>query len=280
MLTRLALPRADQRLGACLRLPSLTSTSSSVLSDVPKTTVFLSQLSLGNTCAAGRVAAPFCCKAFHASAHSRSRHIMAVLPSLPGLTTVVRTASGPLSEYPDPDADDRNKTHTSCYIEAQSGQSFEVEWTFRDGSVFALCQCVEVEIHLDGNYAQSTVVEAHDRHRTPTMSWKGVRVVDDAGHNVRLFTFAELTTGTLQAQLQITSSADIPYIVEDLNTGSQTVKQLKHLGEIEVRWIRARHLSVEPATKQNSTSNYKSVVDSGEIAEKKLKGRAISHQAT
>ncbi|KAJ9623177.1 hypothetical protein H2203_006113 [Taxawa tesnikishii (nom. ined.)] len=94
------------------------------------------------------------------------------------------------------------------------------------------------------------------------MSWKGVRVVDDAGHNVRLFTFAELTT------------------VEDLNTGSQTVKQLKHLGEIEVRWIRARHLSVEPATKQNSTSNYKSVVDSGEIAEKKLKGRAISHQAT
>ena len=200
---------------------------------------------------------------------------MAIISEVEGLNVQVLVNGQPLVEYDDDEevGDENNgiQKTTTKYIEAISDAEFTIRYTF-DKTFVHKGNDIDVEVYMDGQY-----MEGHIR-RSPELQSGCLATV--TGHRYRQgnqwferkFSFSKLSIG----------ECGIPKIyppankssVEDhtLKPTAEIVAKLQQTGVISVRIHRlvARHQS-------NGSHKDKHGNGIGQISEKALKGRALSH---
>ncbi|KAI3323737.1 hypothetical protein HD806DRAFT_72446 [Xylariaceae sp. AK1471] len=194
---------------------------------------------------------------------------MAIHEDVPGLEVTVRCNERPLHELEDPDATDNDDAAASpmaCkYIECVDDAEFDVaitvtndyEWGYRNHVLVAT-------VYVDGKHIRGSVIRSPEtQYGVPvTRLVKGQEVVATGYTNLwslRKFRFA--TVKTIDDALKERVESDL--------------KIAKSLGTIEIKFTRA--IEYGPTSSRGASD-----VKSGnfELAEKSLKGKAVSHGTT
>ncbi|KAI4658828.1 uncharacterized protein J4E79_006587 [Alternaria viburni] len=182
---------------------------------------------------------------------------MAIAKALPKLKVEVFVKNAPLEEHVDDD-DQTSDNEVTKFIEASSGDNFEVKYCFSPG--FSIRHAMLVELEIDGEYADSAVFNPGSSIRwNSTYVFKGSREFEDGGYFVRKFCFS---------QLEIDDDGDTRKFEDSLK------KKLHSVGVISLRcyWVTASGSSTPKAKAQKNETL-------GVVPEKALKGSALSHQA-
>ena len=115
---------------------------------------------------------------------------MAIAKALPKLKVEVFVENAPLEEHVDDD-DQTSDNEVTKFIEASSGDNFEVKYRFSPG--FSIRHAMLVELEIDGEYADSAVFNPGSSVRwNSTYVFKGSREFEDGGYFVRKFCFSQL----------------------------------------------------------------------------------------
>ncbi|KAI4610865.1 hypothetical protein J4E80_007894 [Alternaria sp. BMP 0032] len=110
---------------------------------------------------------------------------MAIAKALPKLKVEVFVKDAPLEEHVDDD-DQNADNEVTKFIEASSGDNFEVKYRFSPG--FSIRHAMLIELDIDGEYADSAVFNPGTSIRwNSTYAFKGSREFDDGGYFVRKF---------------------------------------------------------------------------------------------
>ncbi|KAF2399127.1 hypothetical protein EJ06DRAFT_549836 [Trichodelitschia bisporula] len=176
---------------------------------------------------------------------------MAILPGLPGLNVTIVSNGETLPEYSQPDGDDAPQPRTTvCYIESKAGQYFEIRVQFDEDFTHRKYD-INVRPTLDGR-ALTGLVPSRGRLHPVTLASQ-ISFIDGRWVEQN-YMFTNLVT------------------VDD-QSGQRSGAQ--DLGKIEVRLHRCEQLDLYPGP-----SEQKYDLEKKSIAEKALKGKAISHSAT
>ncbi|KAI4629228.1 uncharacterized protein J4E87_003490 [Alternaria ethzedia] len=181
---------------------------------------------------------------------------MAIAKGLPNLKVQVYAKGIPLQEYVDDD-DQASHGEVTKYVEASSGDNFEIRYCFTPG--FSIRHSILLELEIDGEYADGGVYSPGCPVRWyQVYGFTGSREFDGGNHFLRKFRFS---------QLEINDG--------DPRTFEDTLeKKLCKVGVISVRffWVTASVVSA-PTTRLLKTETL------SVVPEKALKGSALSHQA-
>ncbi|KAI4919496.1 hypothetical protein J4E90_001631 [Alternaria incomplexa] len=183
---------------------------------------------------------------------------MAIAKALPKLKVEVFVKGAPLEEHVDDD-DQPSDNEVTKFIEASSGDNFEVKYCFSPG--FSIRHAMLIELDIDGEYADSAVFNPGSSIRwNSTYAFKGSREFEDGGYFVRKFCFS---------QLEIDDDGDTRKFEDSLK------KKLHSVGVISLRcyWVTASGSSAPKSKAQKNEAL-------GVVPEKALKGSALSHQAS
>ncbi|KAI1781403.1 hypothetical protein F4818DRAFT_398916 [Hypoxylon cercidicola] len=186
---------------------------------------------------------------------------MAVLEDVPGIKVVVVVAGNEANEYDDPNAADQE--HSACpisskYIECVDGAEFSVKayvnkdyaWGYRDHSLVQ-------RFTVDGKHLQSPVIKQFDRECTHVEGYQG---------------YCDRTKQWFCQKCKFSVISTVDDAKNDRIKSD--IKLAEHLGMIQVtisRCIVTKH-HVPPGHGPSIKS-----IDKWELAEKSLKGRAMSH---
>ncbi|KAI4914146.1 hypothetical protein J4E85_010658 [Alternaria conjuncta] len=183
---------------------------------------------------------------------------MAIAKALPKLKVEVFVKNAPLEEHVDDD-DQTSDNEVTKFIEASSGDNFEVKYCFSPG--FSIRHSILVELDIDGEYAAGSVFNPGSSVRWDNAyTFKGSRGFEDGEYYLRKFCFS---------QLEINDDGDTRTFKDSLK------KKLHRVGVISVRfyWATAGATYKTPVTVRQDKNL-------GVVPEKALKGSALSHQAS
>ncbi|KAF2491026.1 hypothetical protein BU16DRAFT_141592 [Lophium mytilinum] len=184
---------------------------------------------------------------------------MAILNDLPGLKVEIVVNGQTLKEYDDDDEDPEEKPRTvTKYIEATSGASFEVRFTFT--RLFSLSMySFAMDIYLDGKFMDNMCIQKNDLFKGP-IELTGVRSKKGEQWYLEKFCFSKLAIDD-----------------GDPRKIGQTVRDaLSKVGEISARLRRIEYRGIAEAPTATKSDG---LLQFGSVPEKALKGRALSHQA-
>ncbi|KAK0650602.1 hypothetical protein DIS24_g6713 [Lasiodiplodia hormozganensis] len=197
---------------------------------------------------------------------------MAILPDIPGLKVEVKVNREPLEEFRNEDEPDTSNTVTR-YVEATSGANFTVQITY-DEALDPKYKDWDISsaLFLDGQRADKCTTRRekwrHDGQTTVTFT--GVRGFENGEYCLRKMAFSQVNIVNRTWDLAVDDNDQIP-------SSTEQVEAFRSLGEIEVTFRRSKVLPESyPSSKRMSNYQNFNIMDS--IPEKKLKGRAISHQ--
>ncbi|KAL0261713.1 hypothetical protein SLS55_003143 [Diplodia seriata] len=189
---------------------------------------------------------------------------MAVISDIPGLKVEVRVHGQALDEFPSEDESDTSDTATR-YIEATSGVEFTVRITYDEALDPRYKSCdIQSRLELDGKPADKRNTERKDwiGKERKEVNYSGSRSLENGKWYFRTMAFSQVN------------------IVDENDQVQRSVAEaeaIKSLGEIKVTIWRCK---VPRGSRPLSPSKYPrrnfNFIDN--IPEKKLKGRAISHQ--
>ncbi|OJD31721.1 uncharacterized protein BKCO1_4500018 [Diplodia corticola] len=188
---------------------------------------------------------------------------MAIISDVPGLNAKVMVHGLPLDEFPSDNEPDTSDTVTR-YVEAISGLNFIVAITC-DESLDPAYKASDLymELFVDGHKAGKCTLERAKwigRHGT-NYHFTGFRLIENGQWVHRTMAFSEVNV--------VDENDRVAHPAAE-------IEAIRSLGEIKVTVLRAK---LQPTTPRSSTSisnhNF-TIIDS--VPEKKLKGRAISHQ--
>ena len=115
---------------------------------------------------------------------------MAIAKAHPNLKVEVFVKGAPLEEYVDDD-DRTLDDEVTKYIEASSGDNFEVKYCFSPG--FSIRHSILVELNIDGEYATGSVLNPGSSVRwNNAYTFKGSRAFEDGEYYLRKFCFSQL----------------------------------------------------------------------------------------
>ncbi|KAI2642263.1 hypothetical protein GGS21DRAFT_297180 [Xylaria nigripes] len=184
---------------------------------------------------------------------------MAINEDVPGLEAVIGCQNRPLEELDDPSA---NNEHDACpttikYIECIEGAEFDItvkvhhdySWGYRNHILVA-------RIYVDGEYIRGHIIQSTDYDKTQQCLGPETYSLTEGTWYRRNLKFAAV---------KMVDDAPKERVEKDL-------KIAKGLGTIEVRFSRA--VSIGPTTSNGISDTGKRDL---ELAEKSLKGKAISH---
>ncbi|TGJ87076.1 hypothetical protein E0Z10_g1697 [Xylaria hypoxylon] len=188
---------------------------------------------------------------------------MAINDDVPGLAVTVRCHERPLHELEDPNSHDDDAVAcptTSKYIECVDDTEFDLSivvdstyhWGYRNHILIA-------STYVDGKHIRGSVIRSRetDLGGLGIRQIKGQEVCNSSGlWSVRKFKFAPVKT---------IDDAQKERVESDL-------KVAKTLGTIEIKFMRA--IEYGPGT---SRHNHSAKSGTFELAEKSLKGKAVSH---
>ncbi|OTB13772.1 hypothetical protein K445DRAFT_158486 [Daldinia sp. EC12] len=194
---------------------------------------------------------------------------MAVLEDVPGIEVVVQVAGRDAIEYEDPNASERETRDATCptstkYIECIDGAEFSIRTTITNGYQWGHSKsAVELRFRIDGNAIDGSVLMTKDMIN-------GVVTKIKEGQKSYC---TQINKWVLQkfkfSAVDVVDDSKKERIEDD-------IKIARHLGLIEVRIFRCIHLHLgrQPPTLRRPTLKQG---DKLELAEKSLKGKAISH---
>ncbi|KAF2635879.1 hypothetical protein P280DRAFT_473522 [Massarina eburnea CBS 473.64] len=180
---------------------------------------------------------------------------MAITELYPHINVEILSNGVPLQEYVNDEEENSPGTVTK-YIEAKSGGDFAVRYSITKPWPET---CLVFQISMDGKYVHGKILETnlfHGREYTSTVD--AVTFSDRNKHFSQKFCFSELVIDESHA-----SSAN-----------KSLLKSLKCLGEITVKTYKVKN--VRQSDKEKRKPHMQNV---GNISEKALKGRALSHSA-
>ncbi|KAI4636714.1 hypothetical protein J4E93_011012 [Alternaria ventricosa] len=183
---------------------------------------------------------------------------MAITKAHPNLKVEVHVKGAPLQEYVDDD-DQTLDDEVTKYIEASSGDNFEIKYCFFSG--FSAHHSILLRLSIDGEYAAGGVFNPGSSIRwNHVHTFKGSREFEDGEYYLRKFCFS---------QLEINDDGDTRTFKDSLK------KKLHRVGVISVRfyWVTAGATYKTPVTVRKDKNL-------GVVPEKALKGSALSHQAS
>ncbi|GAP91855.1 hypothetical protein SAMD00023353_6800100 [Rosellinia necatrix] len=198
---------------------------------------------------------------------------MAIHEDVPGIETTVRCQGQPLPELEDPNARDDNDEGgpdcptTSKYIECVNNVEFEVHvrvnadypWGYRNHVLVA-------STYVDGEYIRGSVIrntDAHDGCVKFSVRGREMYSNETRSWSMQKFRFATVKT---------VDDAQKERVENDM-------KAAKSLGIVEVRFMRAIEQGPSVRANHNVAKTPIALSASGtfELAEKSLKGKAVSH---
>ncbi|KAK5134231.1 hypothetical protein LTR08_006774 [Meristemomyces frigidus] len=189
---------------------------------------------------------------------------MAILPGAPGISCTIQVNGEDLPEYDDDDAEEQpaHTATTTRYIEAVTGANFEIATRF--SRTFAQRkEGVGIWFYMDGQRIRSIDYKSHEITNGKPRNMAKASAMEGGREGVKRFKFAELKISEGQPDKQL-------------------LKKVAKLGIIEIRYYRVRY---GPRIKTSTTrvardhAKTKPLLDDDTVAEKTLKGQAISHQA-
>ncbi|KAI1483800.1 hypothetical protein F4774DRAFT_104262 [Daldinia eschscholtzii] len=192
---------------------------------------------------------------------------MAVLEDVPGIEVVVQVAGRDAIEYEDPNASERETRDATCptstkYIECIDGAEFSIRTTITNAYQWGHNKNgVDLRLRVDGNAIYGSVLMARDMiNGVVTKIKKGQKSYCTRINKwvLQRFKFSAV---------DVVDDSKKDRIEDD-------IKIAKHLGLIEVRIFRCIPLGSRPAAMMRPTFKQG---DKLELAEKSLKGKAISH---
>ncbi|CAN9288699.1 hypothetical protein CC77DRAFT_993622 [Alternaria alternata] len=180
---------------------------------------------------------------------------MAITTDYPGIKVEVRVAEAVLQEYDDDEAESSTNAATK-YIEATSGSTFDIRFEMTpkwpDNPVL-------FRTYVDGRHVRDRIAKQEDFRGT---SYRMLVEGSAYTENERWF-----TTKFASSALQI----DDPDV---RSAADQLMKDMKEMGEIEVHVFFVKNVRNSSKLELSAMSTS----DFGNIPEKALKGRALSHQ--
>ncbi|KAF2651345.1 hypothetical protein K491DRAFT_761119 [Lophiostoma macrostomum CBS 122681] len=190
---------------------------------------------------------------------------MAILPDIPGLRVEVYVNGDPLREYHDYEEDsedddeddeeepDRPRKTVTKYVEAVSGANFELRVSFNDS--FDSPHAIRGKIEIDGMDVRRCAWKTQTSRLTHK-HLEGAHITQQGQRYIRKFRFREL---------------DI--VEENESTKGQRPNNLRTMGQISMDFYCITNIrTIKPANEKNVD-----LPEPGQIAEKALKGRALSH---
>lgn len=187
---------------------------------------------------------------------------MAVIEAIPGVAITVQVAGRPLKEWPDDNEDPRHHAVVR-YVEAVSGQEFDIKVQVQDEAVFQE-NSLTFHVHIDGQRTQSFTSWPGGRKVT---IFRGIR---DAT-SMRRYRFSNLqiseSVGMVEMSFRLQPAASDDHHLDD------EPEQLDGLGEIQVLMYHTRKID-EPRKRQPLPRNYR---EQSIVSEKMLKGQSVSH---
>ncbi|KAL1648463.1 hypothetical protein SLS58_002218 [Diplodia intermedia] len=188
---------------------------------------------------------------------------MAIISDIPGLRVEVRVHGQPLDEFPSEDEPDTSDTATR-YIEATSGVEFTVRITY-DEALDPRYKSFDIQsrLELDGKLADRSNTQRKDwiRKERKEVNYYGSRSFENGKWYFRTMAFSQVNIVDENDQI-LRSDAEI--------------QAFRSLGEIMITFRRNKVSSRSRTTPIRPRADNSKIIDS--IPEKKLKGRAISHQ--
>ncbi|KAI0851670.1 hypothetical protein F5Y00DRAFT_228947, partial [Daldinia vernicosa] len=190
---------------------------------------------------------------------------MAVLKDVPGIEVVVKVAGNDATEYEDPNASEQDSTNafyptSTKYIECIDGAEFAIQMRVTgDYQWKGQINALNFYIRIDGNYVTGSLVKRKD-------IVNGIAIFTKEGRKV-------YNTQTKEWVLQRFQFSAID-VVDDAKKDrvENDIKIAKHLGLIQVEVLPCIYLG------RRGPSFAKPIISGKvELAEKSLKGKAISH---
>ena len=119
---------------------------------------------------------------------------MAITKAYSKLKVQVFVEGAPLEEYADDD-DETSDVQVTRYIEAASGDNFEIRYSF--APVFNIRHDIRLDLRIDGQAVDSAVFSPTSPVRLGYVQiMKGAREFEDGQYFLRKFCFSQLETGT------------------------------------------------------------------------------------
>lgn len=194
---------------------------------------------------------------------------MAISDNVPGVKVTVAVDGTDLTEYRDEDLEEEEGT-TTRFIEAKTGQTFEVRITVDRGFHFA-GDTLACYVSLDGQWVHTPLIgqdscrfQSHCRTSSGALTGDGM---------LRKYQFAELEGKSSICLYEAFSHADPGPLVNDGCMTTEDAKQFKELGTIKVRVAHRRKTAM---IGRNGEAQF---ADTLSVPEKALKGQAMSHRA-
>ncbi|KAF2117501.1 hypothetical protein BDV96DRAFT_570317 [Lophiotrema nucula] len=185
---------------------------------------------------------------------------MAILPGLESHFKVEIVSNGsPLEEYDDPRQGELQPGRLTKYIEAQSGATFFIQYSFLEE--FPKTHHLAVQTRIDGKLVDSYMcIKARLHDPKPEVVDAAYSRID--GRDVRQgFYFSELMIADADGRAP----------------NQENVKALSKVGEIEITFSFIKETEATEDTVLDQKHDIKMI---GEVKEQDLKGKTLSHQAS
>jgi hypothetical protein len=201
---------------------------------------------------------------------------MAILPGFPGLEADILVNDVARKEYPDPETSNEDSpSSVTTYIEAEEGAKFVVQLR-RDHRFKYRANELCWSVRLDGKMVRSTLIKDGTEPFYGKSTIEDTRYQTDNGCFIKHFFFSTLTTSR-QISLSLVILRLIKYAgdtpVKTLD--KKLLQELKELGQITISVHRV--ITGEPILAARRETEVG--IDTGDVSEKALKGKAISRKA-
>lgn len=211
---------------------------------------------------------------------------MAILEDVPGIKVTIRVGGVNCTEYDDPDAEDEQ---TSCstsskYIESVDDSEFSIHWEVNSDYAWGpKPYLLDADIYIDGHWLMGSVVSvarlSNIDGKCEVSNFGATRLCPETGSwVVRKPKFSAVKIGKRIPSVPSYSPCWLDIIkVEDTDQGriERDHEVVKELATITVKISR-----VIDGSFNYSPNNQDTADTSFELAEKSLKGKAISHGTT
>lgn len=193
---------------------------------------------------------------------------MAISDQLPGLEVTVTQNGQAIHEHIYDEVVEEPRTKTR-YIEAQSGQNFEICLRLAQGTNFQ-GDSLECRIFVDGTWVRTPLLLKRDtRFAALVEVTEGVKAQQDL--LLRKFRFAGLQTGLFQRSLTFDSFTD-HHTATDAKSSKGDAAKVKDLGSIMVKVTKGWVKKIISGDGRDID-----IKGPGALSEKATKGQAISH---
>lgn len=203
---------------------------------------------------------------------------MAIIKGMHGVCVEVAVNGVALQEYDDDE--DSELDSVTKYIPANTGACFEIRWRF-DRTFKHIQHPICLQVHVDGKYADAAIVSADKMPTTPLTPNKIEGRRSKAGNDwfIEKFTFSGLVIGTRLDS--VTSSLfpelDLTIALDDTlpkQSHAAVAAHVATLGLISAKLYRLKTVRPKPFVLAHRLAKFDTI---DRVAEKSLKGRALSH---